>query len=62
MMSWPWAPMLNRPARKASVTPRPAQISGAARWTRVVPIASRLPTEPVTSAEYDDQMASPATA
>lgn len=28
MISWPWAPMLNMPARKASATPRPAQISG----------------------------------
>ena len=34
MMAWPWAPMLNRPARKASPTPSPAQISGAA-WAVV---------------------------
>ena len=30
MMIWPWAPMLNRPARKARATPRPAVISGVA--------------------------------
>ena len=30
MMIWPWAPMLNSPARKASATPRPALISGVA--------------------------------
>ena len=57
MMSWPWAPMLNRPARKASVTPRPAQISGAERLS-VEAIALPEPSEPLTSALYDDQMAS----
>ncbi|CAH0327641.1 hypothetical protein SRABI128_06308 [Microbacterium sp. Bi128] len=30
MMIWPCAPMLNRPARKARATPRPAVISGVA--------------------------------
>ena len=30
MIAWPWAPMLNSPARKARATPSPAQISGAA--------------------------------
>ena len=30
MMTWPWAPMLNRPARNASATDRPAKISGVA--------------------------------
>ena len=53
MTSWPWAPMLNRPARKASATPRPAQISGAAR-SRVVLMAASEPTEPVSRAQYDD--------
>ena len=57
MISWPCAPMLNRPARNASETPRPAQISGAAR-SMVVPIAGPLPTAPLTSAAYDDEMAS----
>ena len=33
-MAWPWAPMLNSPARKARPTPNPAQISGAA-WAVV---------------------------
>ncbi len=28
-MIWPWAPMLNRPARKPMPSPRPAKISGA---------------------------------
>ena len=58
MISWPWAPMLNRPARNASVTPSPAQISGAERLS-VEAIALLEPTAPLTSAEYDDQMASP---
>jgi hypothetical protein len=57
MISWPWAPMLNSPARKAIVTPRPAQISGAAR-SSVVLIASQEPTEPLSSAQYDEAMAS----
>ena len=57
MMSWPWAPMLNRPARKARETPSPAQISGAARST-VMLRALVLPTEPLTRAAYDEEMAS----
>ena len=27
---WPWPPMLNRPARNANATARPARISGVA--------------------------------
>ena len=30
MIAWPWAPMLNRPPRKASATDRPVKTSGAA--------------------------------
>src|ERR1700759_3945463 len=33
-MNWLWAPMLNRPARNATATDRPARISGVA-WTQV---------------------------
>ena len=33
-MSWLCAPMLNRPARNATATDRPARISGVA-WTNV---------------------------
>ena len=29
-MNWLWAPMLNRPARNATATDRPARISGVA--------------------------------
>ena len=43
--------MLNRPARNASPTPRPAQISGAA-WAVVSVIACQLPSEPAISAPY----------
>src|SRR3954449_6398628 len=57
MISWPWAPMLNSPARKANVTPRPAQISGAERWS-VEEMALREPTEPLSSAQYDELTAS----
>jgi hypothetical protein len=46
---WPVAPMLNRPARNAIVTPSPAQISGAdrssVRWSD-----EPDPTAPRTSA------------
>lgn len=57
MISCPWAPMLNSPARKAKVMPRPAQISGAAR-SSVVLMACQEPTEPRSRAQYDDTMAS----
>ena len=30
IVAWPWAPMLNRPPRKASATDRPVKTSGAA--------------------------------
>src|SRR5688572_20598185 len=43
--------MLNRPARKASPTPRPAQISGAA-WAVVSVMACQLPIEPAMRAPY----------
>ena len=46
----PCAPMLNRPARKASPTPRPAQINGAA-WAVVSVIGPQPPIEPAISAE-----------
>ena len=49
--SWPSAPMLNRPARKASATPRPARISGAAAVS-VSDSAYSDPNEPVNMATY----------
>ena len=48
-IAWPWAPMLNRPARNASPTPSPAQISGAA-CAVVSVIGPMPPTAPVISA------------
>src|SRR5690242_3825804 len=57
MISWPWAPMLNSPARKASVTPRPAQMSGAERLS-VDEMALAEPIEPLMRAQYDEEIAS----
>ena len=44
-MAWPWAPMLNSPARNATATPRPAAIRGAASAVVFV-IATQEPIEP----------------
>jgi hypothetical protein len=68
MMIWPCAPMLNRPARNASATERPAHISGVAlsRVSEIGPrICVRLPEEnvagstmaPSNSAMYADDTA-----
>ena len=40
MMTWPWPPMLNRPARKATATPSAAMISGVA--TVMVSVSGRM--------------------
>ena len=61
MMIWPWAPMLNRPARNASATPRPAVISGVAMVRVSISGANctatleprGLNTEPWNSATYE---------
>ena len=50
-MAWPWAPMLNSPARKARPTPSPAQISGAA-CAVVSVIGPMPPIAPEISAAY----------
>ena len=50
-MAWPWAPMLNSPARNASPTPSPAQISGAA-CAVVSVIGPQPPREPANRAPY----------
>ena len=50
-IAWPWAPMLNRPARKARPTPSPAQISGAA--CAVVSVIGPIPPiAPLINAPY----------
>ncbi len=49
--AWPWAPMLNNPARNARPTPRPAQISGAA-WAVVSVIGPMPPSAPLINAPY----------
>ena len=43
--NWPWAPMLNSPARNAKATERPVRISGVVAF-RVFPIPRRLPSDP----------------
>lgn len=56
-MIWPWAPMLNSPARKATATPRPARTSGtlntsdsvSGRTWRSKVVASGLNTAPLNS-------------
>ena len=47
--NWPFAPMLNRPARNPKATARPAKISGVAEFS-VLAIALGLPSEPSSSA------------
>ena len=51
MSSWPSPPMLNRPARNAIATDRPARMSGVAA-VRVSEIALTEPTEPTSRARY----------
>ncbi len=51
IISWPAAPMLKRPARKARATERPAKMSGVAS-TSVRLMASTLPSDDSKSAWY----------